>query len=161
MSQRTLPDLAGAAANEGEMLTIAEALRAEGLPTGDLADGDTAFFAFREPGGGLIGFAGLQQRGRAALLRSLVVLPPARARACGSAIVRWMEAEARRRGVDALYLLTTGAGGFFEKLGFRRLQRQAAPPAIAATAEFASLCPSSAVLMERKLDASSRPEGEA
>jgi N-acetylglutamate synthase-like GNAT family acetyltransferase len=150
MAERSLPLVSGSAAEPRDMPLIAEALAAEGLPVADLP-GDTAFFVFREPGGGLIGFAGLEQRGAAALLRSLVVLPPARARAQGSAIVAWMVEEARRRGIGALYLLTTGAAAFFEKLAFRRIGRAAVPAAVAAAPEFTTLCPADAVCMVRRL----------
>lgn len=92
-----MPEITGAPAAAGDMPLIEEALTAEGLPTRDLCDGATNFFVFQEHGDGLVGFAGLQQVGAAALLRSLVVLPPARARACGLAIVRWMVSEAQRR----------------------------------------------------------------
>jgi hypothetical protein len=34
---------------------------------------------------------------------------------------------------------------------YRRIDRREAPPAIAATAEFGSLCPAAAVFMSRKL----------
>ncbi len=151
MTERTLPGVIGAAAEPRDMPLIAEALAAEGLPAADLP-GRIAFFVFREPGGGMIGFAGLEQFGAAALLRSLVVLPPARARAQGSAIVAWMAAEARRRGVGELFLLTTSAAPFFEKLGFRRVERDAVPPAVAASAEFTTLCPASALCMARRLE---------
>ncbi len=150
MSERTLPFVAGAAAEPRDMLLIAEALAAEGLPTEDLP-GSTLFFVFRESGGGVIGFAGLEGFGDVGLLRSLVVFPPARAQAHGSAIVTWMMAEAKKRGIAALYLLTTGAAGFFEKLGFRRIERSAVPEAVASSAEFARLCPASAVCMMRLL----------
>jgi amino-acid N-acetyltransferase len=150
MTERPLPEVTGAAAEPRDLPLIAEALAAEGLPTADLP-GAIEFFVFREPGGGMIGFAGLEAFGQAGLLRSLVVLPPARARAQGSAIVDWMAQEARRRGIAELYLLTTGAAGFFEKLGFRRIGRDAVPERVAASAEFAALCPASAQCLARRV----------
>lgn len=150
MAERTLPIVTGAAAEPRDMPLIAEALAAEGLATADLP-GRIEFFVFREPGGGVVGFAGLEPFGAAALLRSLVVLPPARARAQGSAIVAWMAEEARRRGVAELFLLTIGAAPFFEKLGFRRIERGAVPAAVAASAEFTTLCPASAQCMARRI----------
>jgi amino-acid N-acetyltransferase len=150
MAQDALPIVIGARAEPRDMPLIAEALTAEGLPGGDLP-GATLLFVFRETTGGLIGFAGLEPFGAAGLLRSLVVLPPARARAHGSAIVDWMVAEARRRGIAELFLLTTGAAPFFERLGFRRVERSAVPPAVAGSAEFTTLCPANAVAMVRQL----------
>lgn len=150
MVERTLPRVTGREAEAGDMPLIAEALAAEGLPGPDRAGG-TVFFVFREPGGGVIGFAGLLPTGAAALLRALVVLPPARARGEGSAIVAAMAETARQRGAEALYLMTEGAAPFFEKLGFARIARAAAPPDVAASPEFTTLCPASAVAMMRRL----------
>ena len=150
MTERPLPFTAGTAAEPRDMPLIAEALAAEGLPSEDLP-GDTLFFVFRESAGGVIGFAGLECFGGAGLLRSLVVFPPARAQAHGSAIVAWMMDEARRRGIGALYLLTMSAAAFFEKLGFRRIERGSVPEGVAASAEFARLCPASAVCLMRRL----------
>jgi N-acetylglutamate synthase-like GNAT family acetyltransferase len=150
MVERVLPMVIGAEAEPRDMPLIAEALAAEGLPRADLP-GRTLLFVFREPGGGTIGFAGLEPFGDAALLRSLVVLPPARARSQGSAIVTWMAEEAQRRGIDAIFLLTTTAAPFFEKLGFRRIARDAVPPSLAASPEFTALCPENAVAMTRRL----------
>jgi ketosteroid isomerase-like protein len=59
---------------------------------------------------------------------------------------------ARERGVRELYLLTATAPGFFEKLGFVRLARAAAPEAIRQTREFRELCPDSSVVMRKELD---------
>jgi amino-acid N-acetyltransferase len=152
MAERVLPMVIGTEAEPRDMPLIAEALAAEGLPRADLP-GRTLLFVFREPGGGTIGFAGLEPFGEAALLRSLVVLPPARARAQGSAIVAWMADEARRRGIGEIFLLTTTAAPFFEKLGFRRIARDAVPPSVAKSPEFTTLCPESAVAMARRLRA--------
>ncbi len=150
MTEHTLPLVTGAAAEPRDLPLIAEALAAEGLPVADLP-GATLFFVFRESGGGIIGFAGLECFGDAGLLRSLVVFPPARAQAHGSAIVAWIVEEARRRGIGTLYLLTTSAAGFFAKLGFRQLERSAVPASVAASAEFTRLCPASAVCLMRPL----------
>jgi len=47
----------------------------------------------------------------------------------------------------ALYLLTTTAQAFSAKLGFAASERSEVPSAIAATAQFRSLCPSTAACM--------------
>lgn len=150
MAEAALPIVIGDRAEPRDMPLIARALTAEGLPDADLS-GATLLFVFRETTGGVIGFAGLEPFGAAGLLRSLVVLPPARARSHGAAIVAWMAAEARRRGIAELFLLTTGAAPFFEKLGFRYIERRAVPPAVAGSAEFTTLCPASATAMARRL----------
>ncbi|MGR8918854.1 MAG: hypothetical protein ACU85V_04495, partial [Gammaproteobacteria bacterium] len=56
----------------------------------------------------------------------------------------------RATGIDRFVsLLTETAAAFFEHLGYSRAPRAAAPATIAATAEFASLCPDTAVCMRR------------
>jgi amino-acid N-acetyltransferase len=82
-------------------------------------------------------------------LRSLVVAPALRGHSLGDQLVRRLAAEARRKGVERFYLLTTTAEVFFAKRGFRKIARQAVPEAIAASREFNSLCPVSAVCMTR------------
>ena len=64
-----------------------------------------------------------------------------------------MELEAAGRGVRALYLLTTTAEHFFPKLGFLRTERGSVPEEIAATHEFQTMCPDSAVVMVKRLTA--------
>jgi amino-acid N-acetyltransferase len=62
-----------------------------------------------------------------------------------------MEEHARDAGVRNLYLLTTTAEGFFAGLGYRKVSRDQAPPGIAGTEQFSSLCPSSSSFMVKTL----------
>ena len=132
-----------------EKRQLIELLAAEQLPTDDLADTTAEFLAFDDAPGARIGFAGLEMLGEVALLRSLVILPGARGRGHGAAIVREMIAMAATRGVKELFILTTTAAPFFAKLGFRPIERRQAPASIASTPEFATLCPASAIIMRR------------
>jgi len=136
---------------EGERPVLAAVLSAASLPTQDLGEPGREFFAFRDPRGTLVGYGGIEVLGRDALLRSVITVPEMRDRAYGAAIVDRMLALAVRRGVRTLYLLTTTAAPFFERLGFAAIDRADAPPAIAGTAEFATYCAASAVLMRRRL----------
>jgi N-acetylglutamate synthase-like GNAT family acetyltransferase len=52
-------------------------------------------------------------------------------------------------GVSALYLLTPTAEAFFARRGDVRISREAAPPVLHRTAEFAALCPASAACLTR------------
>jgi hypothetical protein len=47
--------------------------------------------------------------------------------------------------------LTIDAEKFFARLGYRTMARSDAPAAIQSTDEFSSLCPGSAVLMQKRL----------
>ena len=134
-----------------ERPALAAVLSAAGLPTQDLGEPGREFFAFRDPRGTLVGYGGIEVLGRDALLRSAITLPEMRGRAYGAALVDRMLALALRRGVRTVYLLTTTAVPFFERLGFTIIDRADAPPQIAATREFAAYCPASAVLMRQHL----------
>jgi amino-acid N-acetyltransferase len=97
------------------------------------------------------GVGGLELFGPDALLRSLAVDETARGRGCGKALVAALEAHARARGAQRVYLLTTTAARFFSDLGYRAVARDAAPEHIRATPEFSALCPASAAFMVKDL----------
>jgi amino-acid N-acetyltransferase len=127
-------------------------LKAEGLPTGDVsAEVLEGFVVARDLDGAVIAAAGLQVHGRFGLLRSLVVIPARRGIVLGKVLVEDLERRASAAGVGELFLLTTTAAGFFEALGYRRLDRAQVPPQISATAEFRSLCPASAICQAKRL----------
>ena len=109
-----------------------------------------AFF-YCGPADAPTGLVGLELFGDVALLRSLVVVPAARSSGMGTALVRYAENYARSQGVRTLYLLTTTAEGFFARLGYSHAARDAAPPAIRSTREFAGLCPASSAFMSKQL----------
>ena len=67
----------------------------------------------------------------------------------GARLVRDRLAWAASASLPRVYLLTIGAAAYFERHGFARVDRSAAPAAIRACPEFTSLCPQSAVLMAR------------
>jgi amino-acid N-acetyltransferase len=127
---------------------IAALLRDAGLPHEDFA-GHLAHFLVARRAGAVVGAVGFERHGRSALLRSLVVVTALRGNGLGDQLVRRLAAVARRKGVGRFYLLTTTAEAFFAGRGFQRVARQAVPAAIAATREFNSLCPVSAVCMTR------------
>jgi amino-acid N-acetyltransferase len=131
-----------------------KALLAESsLPTSDLAPGGLAHFLVCREAGRVVGVVGLEAAGDAALLRSLVVAPERRGSGIGRGLVRRAEAHARGLGVHALYLLTTTAERFFGARGYRPADRDSVPDAVRATAEFSTLCPSTAACMIKRLPA--------
>ena len=135
------PTLAGAVA----------LLESAGLPTRDLTDTHCEHFFFVGSAHAPTGLVGLELFGDVGLLRSLAVAPQRRGRGEGLALVKHAEAQARSRGVDALYLLTTTAEDFFARQGYRRAERATAPAAIRTTREFAGLCPASSTFMSKGL----------
>jgi len=157
MGEKTSQALTATRLSGADLDSLADALKAEGLPYDDLREDDRAFFRLRETDGGDLGYVGIEGHGADALLRSVVV-PGAHNRGRGSLLVSWMAGHARETGVKRLYLLTTTAEGFFRKQGFRPESRESAPRAIRETREFASLCPATAAFMIKDLAA---PEDEA
>jgi amino-acid N-acetyltransferase len=135
---------------------IAALLRGAELPHEDFA-GHLAQFLVARRGGAVVGAVGLERHGRNALLRSLVVAPAQRGAGVGGRLVNRLEGRARHLGVRRFYLLTTTAEAFFARRGFRRIARAAVPAAIAATREFRSLCPVSAVCMARAVTPAEKP----
>jgi len=119
------------------------ALDSAGLPIYDLDEPGRAFFELSDDQGP-IGFVGIEGEGADRLLRSLVVLPSRKRQGHGGLLVAHAEAFARRAGVERLHLLTTTIAEFFRARGYRPAERAQAPAGIAATGQFASLCPASA-----------------
>jgi N-acetylglutamate synthase-like GNAT family acetyltransferase len=105
------------------------------------------------PAARVVGAGAVQPLGGDGLLRSVIVTGALRGQGLGARIVEALEANAIAQGLAALYLLTADAPGFFESLGYRRIARADAPAAVRASAQFASICPASAVCMARALDA--------
>jgi amino-acid N-acetyltransferase len=74
-----------------------------------------------------------------------------RGRGLAQALVARIVAHAHARGIVKLYLLTTTAEKFFERLGFAMTERSAVPSERLATEEFQSLCLSTDVCMTREI----------
>lgn len=127
------------------------ALAEAGLPTDDLTRPGRAFFRFSDQGR-VLGFIGWETAGdTAALLRSLVVLPPGRGRGAGTAMAHWALTRLGEEGFTDAYLLTTTAQSLARRLGFGPMDRAQAPAAIRQSRQYASLCPASAALFHRSL----------
>ena len=138
-------------ARRTEFDAIAGLLTSAELPVEDLDVAMLEAFVVATEGGELLGVAGLEVYGSNALLRSPAVDTEHRSRGLGARLVDAIETEARSRGVTAVYLLTTTAARFFERLGYTAHDRATVPPSIAATAEFSSLCPDTAHCLWRDL----------
>lgn len=136
-------------AEPGDLRYVEWLLREAGLPDEDVrADAPTFYLGTVD--GEPVGVGGLEHHGDAALVRSVVVEAEERGAGHGTALV---EALCDRAAADAAeaYLLTTDAAAFFARLGFERIDREDAPPAIRETRQFGDLCPSAATCMRREL----------
>jgi amino-acid N-acetyltransferase len=131
-----------------DLRAIAALLRAADLPPEDIGPHLGHFFVARK-GGAIVGAIGLEVYAPDGLLRSLVVAPAHRGRGLGDELVRRLGRTAADWGVERFWLLTTTAEAFFARRGFRVAPRAGVPAEIAATHEFKSLCPSTAICMAR------------
>jgi arsenate reductase len=142
-----LRDRPVAAGDPGLVAALVEA----GLPTDDLAEPGRAFFAYATLSGEIVGYAGVEIHGAEALLRSLVVVPAARGRGFGGAILARLCRRAFDLGGRRAWALTTTVADWLAAKGFARVDRAEAPAAVLATRQAAGLCPSAAVLLMRKI----------
>ncbi len=126
-------------------------LAAAGLPTADLSAVRMDAFLLATDQDRPIGMIGLEPYAQFGLLRSLIVDPEYRGKGLGAKLIAALEAKATAAGVAELWLLTLDADAFFTRHGYAVRQRDAAPTAIRNSAEFASLCPGDAVLMQKRL----------
>jgi amino-acid N-acetyltransferase len=133
-------------------------LAAAALPADGLADQFPAGYVVAVREGAVVGAAGIEVYGADGLLRSVVVAATLRGSGLGHTLtfdrIRW----ARERGLGSLWLLTTTAASFFARIGFAPAERNAAPPVLRASTEFAHACPASAVC--QRLDLALVPAGE-
>jgi amino-acid N-acetyltransferase len=122
----------------------------EGLPTADIDTTIECLF-LASLDGEFVGIGGIEPSPPDGLLRSLVIRRSVRGQGHGEALCEALEAEARKQGIDTLYLLTTTAAEFFAKLGYTEIGRATVPETIRSTAQFADLCPDTAVCLKKSL----------
>jgi amino-acid N-acetyltransferase len=108
-------------------------------------------FVVAEIDGKLVGAAGLEVYEASALLRSVVVEDPWRGSGIGRKLIERALDEARQRGIDDVFLLTTTAEHYFPRFGFACVSRDAVTDQVRASVEFRDACPSSAVVMRKSL----------
>lgn len=131
--------------------SLIELLSRSALPTSDINQTDSIYFFGCHQNGRLIGSVGIEICKKSAMLRSLATHEEVRNTGLGRALVEHAELNASLRGVGAIYLLTTTAAVFFERLGYEQLFREQAPDAIKKTPQFTDLCPASSFLMRKLL----------
>ncbi len=124
-----------------EQLLAASGLNAAGaqqrLPTTIVA----------EHNGRLTATACVEEFGPTGLLRSIAVRDDLRGQGLGLLVVAAALHESARRGVQDAALFTESAAPFFERLGFRRIDRSELPASIQESAQAADECSASAAAM--------------
>jgi len=149
-------------ADEADLSEIQSLLRANDLPVEDISTALIEGFLVAEgASGSVIGIGGLEHLGSSVLLRSLAVAPQARGTGIARALVARLEDNARSCGQQDVWLMTTTAERFFERVGYERVSREDVPGEVRLCRQFAALCPSTASCMRKRLrTASSVPLAE-
>lgn len=102
-------------------------------------------------GDAIVGCAAIEPYDGAGLLRSVAVAEQLRGTGLGMRLTEAAIALARARRIEALYLLTETAAGFFPRFGFRPISRDEVAPAVRRSIEFTRACPASALAMRKDL----------
>ncbi len=125
-------------------------LAAAGLPLEGAAEALATGVVARDQEA-VVGAAAVERYGEAGLLRSVVVAEPLRGSGLGRELVAAAEELARERGIRDLYLLTETAAGWFPRLGYDVVPREAARAAVGESVEFTMGCAESGIPMRRSL----------
>jgi amino-acid N-acetyltransferase len=125
-------------------------LEAADLPLEGVAD-HFAHFVVAECDGAVVGAAGREPYGDAALVRSVVVAPELRGQRIGLRLVERALLDAQAAGQHRLYLRTDGAEQFFPRFGFAVIEREDVPQPVQQSAEFQGACPESCLTMAATL----------
>ena len=134
----------------GDVPQILDLLKRQSLPPDGLTDHAATTVVARQDGR-VVGSAAVEMYADGGLLRSVAVDDSLKAQGLGRALTEQAVALARAAGLDALYLLTTTAEGYFPKLGFERTTREDVPAGVRSSVEFTSACPASAIVMRKRL----------
>ncbi len=111
---------------------------------------DTHLFVLAE-GDEPVGLVRIETHGSYALMRSLTVNEGVRGQGYGRILLRFAEAEARRRGLRAVFGLTTTIPELLTGYGFTPVERTDLPAELSASAELRGACPASAQAFRKAL----------
>lgn len=144
---QTTPLLRPMVRQDVEFALFTALLERGGQPTHDLNEPGQRFFMLE----GGKAFGGFAAYGEHVLLRSIVVRPEHRGAGAGALVVAGLLDHASRGGARWAWLLTFSAAPFFRKLGFEDVPRAEAPASIAATRQFAIICPVEIAFQRKRL----------
>ncbi len=144
-------------ATPADLPPVLALLKESGLITSGVAGHINGFF-LADDAGQIVGCAGLEIYGDAALLRSVAVSPSRRRQGLGAQLVGDALAAAGQRGARTVALLTENAGPFFRRLGFTESARERLDARLLASSEFTEPCCSTALIMTLDLDGAREAE---
>jgi arsenite methyltransferase len=137
-------------ARPDEAPAIEEFLAVVGLPGVGVRENIGNFLVARV-GGKVVGCVGFELYGKAALLRSLAVLPERRGQDLGGRLAREILERARRLGAQEAVLLTTTVQAMAARLGFVPAARESLPVEVRQSWEFRADCCGTATCMRLAL----------
>lgn len=150
MAKNNVLQLSYERAQSADLLEIQRLLESYKLPAEDIGEHIRHFVVARLEGR-LVGVVGLEHSGASAVLRSLAVDGELRGSGIGKELYRRIVEYARGLGIKELGLLTTTAEGFFTNIGFDKCDNKTVPEYIRATKEYKYYCPSTAVVMTKRI----------
>jgi amino-acid N-acetyltransferase len=130
---------------------VAALLDAAALPPDGLDEQFGEPYAVAVVDGRIVGAAGVEVYGDSGLLRSVAVDAAWQGHGLGRRLTEERLRWAAGRGLDAVYLLTTSAAGYFPRLGFVPVAREEVPAAVRGSLQFAGVCPSTAAVLALRL----------
>ena len=128
---------------------LTDFLRANSLPTVGIEDWYENFFIALDDEGSWVGVAGYEVYNQSALLRSVAVDRGSRGLGHGRALVEAVLADARKRGIQTIYLLTETAEPYFKRLGFVPIDRDRIEQAVRNSEEFTECCGTAQAMCKR------------
>jgi len=137
-------------ATSDDLENIERLLVVSGLPLDGARDAFATGVVARRRGE-VVGAAAIEPYGPSGLLRSVAVEPAQRGTGIGGSLVDSSEQLARDLGMDELYLLTETAETWFERRGYRAIEREVVPEPVRGSIEFTTACSTTAVAMWRAL----------
>jgi len=142
----TMSDIQITPARADDLDAIKALLAANDLPIVGVDEHWKTFLVARD-GETLVGCGGAEAYQFAALIRSIAVVPEYRSHGLGRRLVRQLLDRLASRGLREFYLLTTTAEAYFQKRGFRVIDRDEVHPQLLSSREFQDACPASATCM--------------
>lgn len=134
-----------------DLPAITTLLKAAQLPLDGVEDHVDEFRAAVTANGVLVGCAGLERYGTVALLRSVACAPAYRNAGLAGALIGQILGDAKQAGAIEVYLLTTTAPRYFDRLGFEEIARERLPLALSPSRELQGACPAQAIAMRLAL----------
>jgi amino-acid N-acetyltransferase len=119
---------------------------------------ETSLWVLQSNENAVVGFAGLEVYGTQGLLRSVAVTKDFQSQGYGTLLINHIIAQAKKNKIQDLFLLTTTAPSFFQKIGFTQEKREKVDGGVADSIKFKSACPKTASLMRLTLTRNGQPE---